>query len=130
ARMTSTSTPCARSPKRRSRGSTSGEPCSVAELFANVLGQALPDIVRQRVRAVLRVIEADQHPVPLGHQPLIRDGVHLEGQLQARVADVKRPYTRADVVSVVRGRAVGDLALGEDEAEALAATGGRVLGEE
>src|SRR3954465_14208429 len=85
--------------------------------------------VRDRLRPARLVVIADERAPALGHQPVFVLGAHLEGEPEARALQLGRPDVRADQVAEERGRPVGDVALGEDEAE-LPPLGRRVLGRE
>ena len=76
------------------------------------------------VRRLLRgVVEADEDAVALGRQPLA--DAHLERDPERRAAHVGDRARDGDLLVVVDGRAVVDVALGEDEAEAVALRVGR-----
>ena len=84
---------------------------------------------RQRRGALAGVVIPDQPPVSLGSEAIA--DAHLEAQLEGRPADLADPAADGDLLVEAHGRAVVDVALGEDEAEALAlGIGGRVLREQ
>src|SRR3954451_7514659 len=84
---------------------------------------ARPELVRNRLGLPLCVVVAHEHAVALGHEPVVGFRTHLELEPDARALQLARPHPRADLLVVERGRAVPDVALGEDEPERLAARG-------
>src|SRR4051794_39900849 len=76
-------------------------------------------VVRNRPRPALHVVVAHQHAVAVGDQPPIVVRPHLESELEARACELARPHEGADLLVEERRRAVGDVALGEDEPELL-----------
>src|SRR3954452_9158355 len=73
--------------------------------------------VRDRLRAARRVVVADERPPAVGDHAVVGFDTHLEAELEARALQFRGPDEGADLVAVVRWRAVRDVALGEDEAE-------------
>src|SRR4051794_22662771 len=76
-------------------------------------------VVRNRPRLALHVVVAHEHAVAVGDQPPIGLRAHLETELEARARDLAGPHERADLLVEERRRAIGDVALGEDEPELL-----------
>jgi hypothetical protein len=73
--------------------------------------------VGNRLSAAFRVVVADERAPAVRDHPIVALDAHLEAELEARALQLGGPDERADLVAVVRRRAVGDVALGEDEAE-------------
>src|SRR5438874_1958640 len=78
---------------------------------------ARPELFRDRPRRALGVVVAHEHAVAVRDQAAVALGAHLEPELQARPAELRRPHVRPYLLVEERGRAVVDVALGEDEAE-------------
>src|SRR3954453_10906554 len=102
---------------------TTGDP--IQHLRLDPLGQD----VRDRARFAPLVGVPDERSPPVGHEPLVGFGAHLEGELQRRALELARPDVGADLVAEERRGLVRDVALGEYEAE-LPALCGRVVGRE
>src|SRR5947209_2592948 len=83
----------------------------------------LAQLLRNRLRLPLLVVVADEHAVAVRDQPSVRLRAHLEVELEARALELRRADEGADLLVEERRRAVGDVALGEDEAKRAA--GGR-----
>src|SRR5436305_4018056 len=75
------------------------------------------------------VVVADERAPAVCDEPIAALGAHLEAELERRAPQLTRPDVGADLVAEEGRRAVGDVALGEDEAE-LPAVRGRVVGRE
>src|SRR5204863_4755706 len=74
--------------------------------------------IRERRGLLLRVVEPDEPAVALGREPLL--DAHLEHDLERRAANLADAALDGDLLVEVDGRAVVDVALGEDEPERLA----------
>src|SRR5256714_11863204 len=83
--------------------------------------------VRDRPRFARLVVVSDERAPAVCDQPVVALGAHLERQLQGRALQLARPDVGADLVAEERRCPVGDVALGEDQAE-LPALGWRVVG--
>src|SRR3954454_312900 len=96
-------------------------------------GDLGPDALSHGVRDGLRlarfVVVADERAPAVGHEPVVAVDPHLEAEPQRRALQLARPDVGADHVAEEGRRPVGDVALGEDEAE-LAPLRRRVLGRE
>src|SRR3954447_4196607 len=90
---------------------------------------ALAHGVRDRLRRARLVVVADERAPAVGHEPVVCLGAHLEREPQRRALELARPDVGADHVAEEGGCFVGDVALGEDEAE-LPALCRRVVGRE
>src|SRR4051794_2983890 len=83
--------------------------------------------VGDRLRRARLVVVADERAPAVRHEPVVVLGAHLEREPQRRALQLARPDVGADRVAEERGRSIGDVALGEDEAE-LPALRRRVVG--
>src|SRR5437588_8734373 len=81
--------------------------------------ELLAQALRQPGRALRGVVESDEPAEALGDQPLA--DVHLEAHLAGRAAYLADPAAHRDLLVEGDGRAVVDVALGEDHPELLAA---------
>src|SRR3954468_717900 len=77
----------------------------------------LAQLVGNGSRLARLVVVADERSPAVGHEPVVALGAHLEAELERRSIQLRRPDVGADQVAEERRRAVGDVALGEDEAE-------------
>src|SRR4051812_31357578 len=82
--------------------------------------------LRDRLRRACLVVVADERAPAVGHEPVVAVHAHLEAEPERGPLQLGRPDVGPDHVAEDRGSAVGDVALGEDEAE-LTPLGGRVL---
>src|SRR4051794_16768132 len=73
--------------------------------------------LRDRLRSARLVVVADERPPAVGHEPVVAVDAHLEAEPERGALDLRGPDVGADHVAEERRRAVGDVALGEDEAE-------------
>src|SRR5436190_9667182 len=89
---------------------------------------ARPKLLGNRLGLPGGVVVPHEHAPALGHEPPVRLRAHLESEPQARACELARPDVRADLLVVMSRRAVRDVALGEDEAERLAAGPGAPRG--
>src|SRR3954453_8498445 len=87
---------------------------------------ALAHGVRDRLRLACLVVVADERAPAVGHDAAVPVHLHLEAEPERRALQLAGPDVGADHVAEERGGPVGDVALGEDEAE-LPALGRRVL---
>src|SRR5919197_427661 len=87
--------------------------------------QPAAQLFGHRLRLAGAVVVSHKNAVAVGHQPAVRLAAHLKLEADAGAPQLTRPDPCSDLLAVVRGRAVADVALGEDEAEASAA---RVVG--
>src|SRR5689334_12604502 len=89
----------------------------VDELFFQPAAQ----LVRDGPRFAGAVVVADEHAVAVRDQAIVGVDAHLELEPDARAAQLAWPDEGPHLLAVVRGRAVADVALGEDEPELAAA---------
>src|SRR4051794_23666013 len=90
---------------------TTGDP--IQHLRVDPLAQ----LVGNRPRLTGLVVVADERAPAVCHEPIAALGTHLEPELERRAPQLARPDVGADHVAEERRRPVGDVALGEDEAE-------------
>src|SRR3954447_16698779 len=74
-------------------------------------------LVGDRPRLAGLVVVPDERAPAVCDEPIVALGSHLETQLERRTLQLVGPDVGADLLAEEGGRTVGDVALGEDEAE-------------